>query len=93
MKHLILILTAVFFLVPLAAVAGPDLQPVSLIEELAQTAEETGSQTVSATAKNASENPPAHWREDIDEIETDRIKEKNLEDTREAIAEDIILGK
>ncbi len=92
MKHLILILTAVFFLFPLAAVASPDQQPVSMTEEFAQNAQETEAKTVSVTGINASENPSAQWREDFDEIVADRIKEENHEDTREAIAEDIILG-
>ena len=92
MKYLMLVLTAFFFLIPLTAVASPDQQPVSMTEELAQNAQETEAKTVSTTGINASEDPPAQWRKDIEEIVADSIKEENLEDTREAIAEDIILG-
>ena len=94
MKHLMLMLIAVFFLVPLTAVAEPDPQPVSLTdEEQAHYAKEAETATVSASEASVKESSSAEWQDSVHEIERDTTKEDNLEEVREAVAEDILLNK
>lgn len=94
MKRSILIILAAFILLPLAAAAEPDKQPVSLTDEeraIAQYMEEEGSSN--ASASKASVNSSARWQDYVYEMESDTVKEDNLDDTREAIAEDILINQ
>ncbi len=92
MKRLIMILSIAFFLLPLAASADPENQPVSFIEEeQAQNTEEAESVTVSDSEASVRESSSERWHDEIQEIESNKGKEGNLEETKEAVAEDIIL--
>ena len=94
MKRSILIILAAFILLPLAAAAELDMQPVSVTDEeqaAAQYMEEDESSNVSASEESV--NSSARWQDYIYEVEFDTVKEDNLDDTRESIAEDILINQ
>ncbi|MBE9520036.1 MAG: hypothetical protein IME97_02825 [Proteobacteria bacterium] len=96
MKHSILTLVAIFFLFPLTATGDPEKQQVSSSENkqaVTHQVEEAESTAFSATAKSVKEGSSTKWQEDIYEMEADKAKADNIADTKEAIAEDILLNK
>ena len=92
MKRMIMILSIAFFLLRLAASADTETQPVSFVEEeQAQNSEEAESVTVSDSEASVRESSSERWHDEIQEIESNKGKEGNLEETKEAVAEDKIL--
>ncbi len=92
MKLSILVLTAVFFLFPLTAVAGPDQQPDSFTENLAQLSDKAGPGPSVFAEESAIESLSAQLYEEIYEMEIERTNEDILEEVKETIAEDILIN-
>jgi hypothetical protein len=95
MKRLILILSAAFILLPLNAIGDPDNQAASLTEQeqvMPQYENKSGTTDIPPIESSDNSSLQLQWEEFVKDMEIDKTKENNLEDTKEAVAEDIILN-
>jgi hypothetical protein len=95
MKLSILILAAVFSLVPLTASADPDTQTAFLTDynqNIIQEDTELYNSTEDSSQPSVREHRTARIQEYVYEVEFEKLKVENLEETREAVAEDLILN-
>ncbi|MGV7220386.1 MAG: hypothetical protein ACQ9MH_02525 [Nitrospinales bacterium] len=95
MKRLILILSAAFILLPLSSIADPDKQATSLTEQeqvMSQYDIKPGTTDVPSSESNDNSTLQGQWDEFVKDMESDKVREDNLEDTKEAVAEDTILN-
>ena len=95
MKLSIMILAAVFFLIPLSASADPDTQTAFLTDysqNINQEDTELNNSTEDSSQSSVGERRTTRIQEYVYEVEFEKLKVDNLEDTREAVAEDLLLN-
>ena len=96
MKRLIIILAIAVFLAPLTVAAGPDKETSFSNEGSAIAQSSRSPDSSSVSAETYVNRPRAHfllwWEDEGHEIAWQEAKEENLQDTKEAIAEDILLN-
>jgi hypothetical protein len=95
MKLSIMILAAVFFLIPLTASADPDTQTAYLTDyslNINQDDNELNSSTEESSQSGLREHTTPRIQEYVYEVEFERLKVDNLEDTREAVNEDLVFN-
>jgi hypothetical protein len=95
MKLLIMILAAVFFLIPLTVSADPDTQTAFLTDysqNISQDDKKLDSSTEDSSQSGVREHATSRIQEYVYEAEFEKLNVDNLEDTREAVAEDLLLN-
>ena len=95
MKLSIMILATVFFLIPLTVSADPDTQTAFLTDysqNINQDDKKLDSSTEDSSQSSVREHATSHIQEYVYEVEFEKLKVDNLEDTKEAVAEDLLLN-
>jgi len=95
MKLSIMTLAIVFFLIPLNTYANPDTQSAFLTDysqNINQGDQELNSSTEESSQPGEKGQSTSRIQEYVYEVEFEKLKLDNLEETREAVAEDIIFN-